>query len=117
MTARAAAPPPAAATMATTRPNAPLRSPLHGIPPAAGSAPPAPAMPPGAAGQREQPPIPAQGRAQPAPPGRAGGEGQNTKNTDNMKENTKKDTWRFVLQLLLSVLSAVCTTLGVSSCM
>ncbi len=34
-----------------------------------------------------------------------------------MKENTKKDTWRFVLQLLLSVLSAVCTTLGVSSCM
>ena len=34
-----------------------------------------------------------------------------------MNNQTKKDTWRFVLQLLLSVLSAVCTTLGVTSCM
>lgn len=99
---------------ATTRPNAPLRSPRRGIPAAAGSAPTAPAMTPYRAGARERPPIPAQEGAQPAPPGRAGGGEQNT---DNMKENTKKDTWRFVLQLLLSVLSAVCTTLGVSSCM
>lgn len=34
-----------------------------------------------------------------------------------MSNQSKKDTWRFVLQLLLSVLSAVCTTLGVTSCM
>lgn len=99
---------------ATTRPNAPLRSPRQGIPAAAGSAPTALATATYGAGAREQPPIPAQSSA---PPGRAGGAEQNTKNTDNMKENTKKDTWRFVLQLLLSVLSAVCTTLGVSSCM
>lgn len=29
----------------------------------------------------------------------------------------KRETWKFVIQLLLSVLSAVPTTLGVSSCM
>ncbi len=29
----------------------------------------------------------------------------------------KRETWKFVIQLLLSVLSAVATTLGVSSCM
>lgn len=102
---------------ATTRPNPPLRSPRQGIPAAAGSAPKAPAIPSGMAGAREQPARTAQEAAQPAPRGRAVGGEQNTKNTDNMKENTKKDTWRFVLQLLLSVLSAVCTTLGVSSCM
>ena len=30
---------------------------------------------------------------------------------------TKKETWKFVLQLLLSVLSAVGAAFGVSSCM
>ncbi len=29
---------------------------------------------------------------------------------------TKKETWKFVLQLVLSVLSAVATAFGVSSC-
>lgn len=29
----------------------------------------------------------------------------------------RRETWKFVIQLLLSVLSAVATTLGVSSCM
>lgn len=101
----------------TTRPDAPLRSPFPGIPAAAGSAPIAPAVPPGVAGAKEQSTAPACKASRPAPTGRAGGGEENTKNTENMKENTKKDTWRFVLQLLLSVLSAVCTTLGVSSCM
>ena len=29
----------------------------------------------------------------------------------------KKETWKFILQLLLSILTAVGTTLGVTSCM
>ncbi len=29
----------------------------------------------------------------------------------------KKDTWKMILQILLTVLTAVCTTFGVSSCM
>lgn len=33
-----------------------------------------------------------------------------------MSQSTRKDTWKFILQLLLSVVSAVCTTLGVTSC-
>ncbi len=29
---------------------------------------------------------------------------------------TKKETWKFILQILLSVVSAVATAFGVSSC-
>ncbi|MCF0196158.1 MAG: smalltalk protein [Bacteroidaceae bacterium] len=31
--------------------------------------------------------------------------------------NEKKETWKFILQMLAAVLSAVLTSLGVSSCM
>ena len=30
---------------------------------------------------------------------------------------TKKDTWKFVIQTLISILTAISTTLGVTSCM
>ena len=30
---------------------------------------------------------------------------------------TKKETWKFVLQTLISILSAVATAFGVASCM
>lgn len=33
-----------------------------------------------------------------------------------MSANSKRETWRFILQMLLSVVSAVCTTLGITSC-
>lgn len=29
----------------------------------------------------------------------------------------KKDTWQMILQILISVLTAIATTLGVTSCM
>lgn len=29
----------------------------------------------------------------------------------------KKDTWKMILQVLISVLTAIATTLGVTSCM
>ena len=29
----------------------------------------------------------------------------------------KKETWKFIIQLLIAILTAVGTTLGVSSCM
>lgn len=31
--------------------------------------------------------------------------------------NSKRDTWKFVVQTLLAILSAIATSLGVSSCM
>ena len=34
-----------------------------------------------------------------------------------MSSQSKKETWKFILQLVLSVVSAICTTLGVTSCM
>ncbi|MBO4314947.1 MAG: smalltalk protein [Prevotella sp.] len=29
----------------------------------------------------------------------------------------KKQTWKYILQTLISILTAICTTLGVTSCM
>ncbi|MBO4827615.1 MAG: smalltalk protein [Prevotella sp.] len=29
----------------------------------------------------------------------------------------KKETWKFILQLIISILTAIATTLGVTSCM
>jgi len=34
-----------------------------------------------------------------------------------MSTQNKRDTWRFVFQLLMAILSAVATSIGVSSCM
>ncbi|WP_178796789.1 smalltalk protein [Bacteroidaceae bacterium] len=31
--------------------------------------------------------------------------------------NTKRDTWKFVIQTLVAILTAIGTTLGVTSCM
>ncbi len=31
--------------------------------------------------------------------------------------STKRDTWRFIIQTLIAVLTAIGTTLGVTSCM
>ena len=42
------------------------------------------------------------------PRGRAGGEVSNF---------MKKETWKTIIQLVISVLTAVATTLGVTSCM
>lgn len=30
---------------------------------------------------------------------------------------TNKDTWRFIIQTLIAILTAIATTLGVTSCM
>ena len=29
----------------------------------------------------------------------------------------KKETWKFIIQMVISILTAIATTLGVSSCM
>jgi len=29
----------------------------------------------------------------------------------------KKETWKFIIQLIISILTAIATTLGVTSCM
>lgn len=39
------------------------------------------------------------------------------KGESKMSSQSKKETWKFILQLVLSVVSAICTTLGVTSCM
>ncbi len=35
---------------------------------------------------------------------------------NNEKPTTKRDRWKFVIQTLLAILSAIATSLGVSSC-
>ena len=34
-----------------------------------------------------------------------------------MLEKMTKETWKFILQLIISILTAIMTTLGVTSCM
>lgn len=34
----------------------------------------------------------------------------------NLKTMNKKDTWRFILQTVVAILSALLTSLGVTSC-
>lgn len=57
--------------------------------------------------------------SQPVPQSGAGktsGGGDDGKSERTMSTNSKRETWRFILQMLLSVVSAVCTTLGITSC-
>ena len=44
-----------------------------------------------------------------SPPFKGGREG--------LKTMTKKETWKFLIQTLISILTAISTTLGVTSCM
>ncbi|MDY4410970.1 MAG: smalltalk protein [Prevotella sp.] len=34
-----------------------------------------------------------------------------------MSANSKKETWKMVINMIISVLTAIATTLGVTSCM
>jgi hypothetical protein len=36
--------------------------------------------------------------------------------TSKTLENMKKETWKFILQTIASILTAIATTLGVTSC-
>ncbi len=34
-----------------------------------------------------------------------------------MKVNTKRETWKFIIQTIVAILTAIGTTLGVTSCL